>query len=212
MVKNLKSRALLITIVFVIAEISVALESHKLNAQRRPAPNIDYERMTRDFELMSELASMWNLSESTPQEEEIAAFLLRNPLGHYSIVRWPDTGSRRTSTWSGPVPRGTIAVVHTHPNGWSKPSWGDHQEATRTGLPFIVLTRINIWVAEPGSRHATPVVKGFNWTNDTHLASLAQEERRRENGRTIMARADDGEVQPVTDTGTVTSDPRRMRR
>jgi len=65
-----------------------------------------------------------------------------------------------------PIPTGTIADAHTHPNALDpKPSGGDQADATRLNLPFYVVTRDAIWKAVPKQDAPVPVA-GSDWWKD----------------------------------------------
>lgn len=136
---------------------------------------VDYDRVLAHPALMEEFARMVNVTESHPRDIELAAFLVLDASDQLRIVPWGGPEKERTNTWTGPVPRGTIATVHTHPNGWRRPSHEDHQEAVRTGLPFLVLTRWDIWVAEPDSSRSKVLLRNENWRDERYLAALEGE-------------------------------------
>lgn len=133
---------------------------------------IDYRELLERRDLMGQFAEMVLLSEATTAEEELAAFLVRTDRGGLSLVPWPRGNAERTETWRGPIPPGTIAVVHTHPNGWRRPSPADHLEAERTGLPFLVLTRWEIWLASPSRSRSVRLLTARNWTSPNWLTTL----------------------------------------
>lgn len=106
------------------------------------------------FLLLSELAydpevrkAMWQLMEETRygfEENEEAMFIVRGPDGRLSFVRWTSLGVPLKARWTGAVPPGTIAIVHTHPNSRPRPSEVDAATARRLGLPVYVLTHARI--------------------------------------------------------------------
>jgi len=76
-------------------------------------------------------------------ETEEAAFVVLSQTG-LALVRWPVSGRRREARWSGAHPRGTIAIVHTHPNRIPYPSTIDKRTARQRNVPVYVLTRTKI--------------------------------------------------------------------
>ena len=77
-------------------------------------------------------------------ENEEAAFIVRDRAGHVTFVRWPKSAGRYHARWAGAFPKGTIAIVHTHPNFTPEPSLLDERAAQRNGVPVYVLTRTKI--------------------------------------------------------------------
>ena len=182
------ARSSFLAAIAVIIEVALAV---LVRAQETP---LDYDHVLSHRRIMEELASMVNESERNPREIEIAAFLVRDFRNRVALIRWPDSQDERTQTWIGPLPSGVIATVHTHPNGWRKPSPEDHGEATRIGLPFLVLTRWDIWVAEPGKKHATRLVWNEDWRGERYLAALGPREGTRES--TTIAATEPAQPRP----------------
>ncbi|MDQ6802785.1 MAG: hypothetical protein M3041_18435 [Acidobacteriota bacterium] len=85
---------------------------------------------------------------------EQAAFVVRHADGSLSVIDWPSGHLFRKATWSGPVPPGTIAIIHTHPLRMPLPSQIDRVEATRTGLTIYAVTRLQLCSADPHNRIA----------------------------------------------------------
>jgi hypothetical protein len=86
---------------------------------------------------------------SAEEDFEQAAFIIRHPDDSLSMMDWPSGHFFRKASWSGPVPSGTIAIIHTHPLRMPRPSQIDMIEATRTGLTIYVVTRVQLCAAEP---------------------------------------------------------------
>src|SRR5258708_6123940 len=80
---------------------------------------------------------------------EQAAFIIRHQDGGLSTIDWPSGHLFRKASWSGPVPPGTIAIIHTHPLRMPRPSQIDMVEATRTGLTIYAVTPPSIFTPEP---------------------------------------------------------------
>ena len=81
------------------------------------------------------------------EDYEIAAFVVRDPGGALVLQMWPNR-KFRSATWSGPKPKDLLAVIHTHPIGRRLPSRRDIAEAKRLGVPFYVVSRVSLCVAE----------------------------------------------------------------
>jgi hypothetical protein len=94
---------------------------------------------------------------------EEAMFIVRDGAGVLSFVRWMATGSPRHAEWSGPVPAGVIAIVHTHPNAMPRPSAADVHTSLRTRLPVYVVTRERVTKTAAG---ATTVLWKGAWGAD----------------------------------------------
>ena len=89
---------------------------------------------------------------------EEAAFVVGNSEGRLMLVRWPSAGEPDTAWWSGPMPTGTVAIVHTHPNWNPLPSNIDVRTARQSRLPVYVVTRTEISRTTGGS--AEVVLRG----------------------------------------------------
>ena|SRR5688572_16794624 len=79
---------------------------------------------------------------------EHAGFLIREDDGTITFAPWP-RGSFQRATYRGAIPRGTIAVVHTHPRGQPNASPHDVDEARRLRLPMVVVTPRAVTIARP---------------------------------------------------------------
>lgn len=97
-----------------------------------------------------------------PQER--AAFLILHANHRFSCVIWPPTFGYRNERWSGPIPDGTVAIVHTHPEREPQPSSFDVAEAERIGVPILVLTNGSVTVAYPSSNKRVATLAGRAWT------------------------------------------------
>jgi hypothetical protein len=81
------------------------------------------------------------------EDEERAAFLVRRDDGTVALHHWPKSGFR-SARWKGQLPAGVIGVMHTHPVRLPRPSGQDIAEARRLGLPFYVVSRRQLCVAD----------------------------------------------------------------
>jgi proteasome lid subunit RPN8/RPN11 len=75
---------------------------------------------------------------------EEAAFLIRNGAGATFFLHWPSNGESNQATWTGPIPTGTVAILHTHPNYLPLPSNRDIRVARAVAIPVYVITRNRI--------------------------------------------------------------------
>ena len=71
---------------------------------------------------------------------ERAAFLVLSSDGTFDCSVWPPSNGWHSATWSGKIPNGTVAVIHTHPRTIPQPSSHDTREARRLDIPVIVVT------------------------------------------------------------------------
>ena len=83
--------------------------------------------------------------------EEQAAFLIRNATGATFFLRWRSDGQLNRAEWDGPLPAGTVAIVHTHPNWLPLPSKRDNRVALQTSVPVYVITRTRIVRTDGGA-------------------------------------------------------------
>jgi proteasome lid subunit RPN8/RPN11 len=75
---------------------------------------------------------------------EEAAFLIRNAAGATFFLHWRSDGELNQATWTGPIPAGTVAILHTHPNYFPIPSNRDIRVAREIAIPVYVITRNRI--------------------------------------------------------------------
>jgi proteasome lid subunit RPN8/RPN11 len=75
---------------------------------------------------------------------EEAAFLIRNADGATFFLHWRSDGELNQATWTGPIPAGTVAILHTHPNYFPIPSNRDIRVARTIAIPVYVITRNRI--------------------------------------------------------------------
>jgi JAB domain-containing protein similar to deubiquitination enzymes len=85
------------------------------------------------------------------RHSEEAAFVVGNDEGRLMLVRWPRVEEADTALWSGPLPSGIVAIVHTHPNWNPLPSNIDVRTARQSRLPVYVITRTEISRTTGGS-------------------------------------------------------------
>ena len=71
---------------------------------------------------------------------ERAAFLRLRADGTFACDVWGSKLKYQRVDWSGPIPEGTVALVHSHPRSKPNPSQQDIRESERIGIPVIVVT------------------------------------------------------------------------
>ena len=92
-------------------------------------------------------------------ETEDAAFVVRREDGRIEFIKWSSETHHR-ATWRGKLPRGVIAIVHTHPNWIPNPSPTDARTAKLRRVPVYVVTRSHI-IKTTGE--ATETVSKGDW-------------------------------------------------
>ena len=75
------------------------------------------------------------------RSREHGAFVVRTDEGMLYFVAWPPSGERQILRWYGRFPKGTVAILHTHPAGSPMPSRLDAVAARGAHVPVYVLTR-----------------------------------------------------------------------
>ena len=102
---------------------------------------------------------------------EHAAFVVRTPAGTLALQRWPG-GGFHAARWTGAPPKGVIAVMHTHPRERPAPSTQDRAEAKRLHVPFYVVSRAGLCVADAaGGVHCAARIPWL--TRGSSLAGIA---------------------------------------
>src|SRR6266478_4947825 len=104
---------------------------------------------------------------------ERSMWVTQDPKDNYGFVDWPWSATWGKESWKGPLPAGTVADAHIHPNAMNpKPSTsgghtgrGDQGTADMMGLPVYVVTRDAIWKAVPGGKDPVQVA-GSDWTKE----------------------------------------------
>ena len=98
-----------------------------------------------------------------PTVEE-AAFLVRENDGAMKCYLWPRATDRLRQSWLGAIPEGTVAIAHTHPEGYGAwPSRGDRRTARLTGLPIVVVTLWEVTAFDPRTNQVRKVSPSRRW-------------------------------------------------
>ena len=98
------------------------------------------EKILENSDVVSAFNSLLEKAGYGLRNDERAGFLLRDNAGRFHLEVWPATHRYRSEQWSGSIPVGTVAVVHTHPANDPFASVNDCLEAERVGIPIFVLT------------------------------------------------------------------------
>jgi hypothetical protein len=93
--------------------------------------------------------------------QEQAAFLIRDARGATFFLRWRGNGELNRAEWDGPLPAGTVAIIHTHPNWLPLPSNRDIRVAREASVPVYVITLTRIARTDGG---APFVVVSGDWS------------------------------------------------
>ena len=92
---------------------------------------------------------------------EEAAFLTQDSAGRLHAIDWK-SGQHDRASYVGLRPERCIGVMHTHPFGDNKPSFGDRNEAHRIRLPIVVVTPVAVTVAWPDGT-VSSLIDGASW-------------------------------------------------
>jgi proteasome lid subunit RPN8/RPN11 len=126
------------------------------------ALTFDIRHSADDSRVLAVLRDLAMRGAQQPNEQEVAAFVVRDADGSISTVMWPHTANRRSEHYDGTIPVGTVAIAHTHPLFAERPSRGDIEQARRIGLPVYVITRWNLYVVD-STGTVVPLIKQKNW-------------------------------------------------
>jgi len=96
---------------------------------------------------------------------ERAAFVVVDNDGTYRCVEWPSIHVYQAESFSGMIPPNTVAIVHTHPVQFTRPSYHDDDEATRLDLPIYTITIRGVYKSVPGEKAVTITDKQA-WVNE----------------------------------------------
>jgi hypothetical protein len=105
---------------------------------------------------------LWSSRIGSFDRVERAAFIVDHGNGDLECIAWPSTYERERATFSGTIPPGTIAIIHTHPLNVPWPSAGDEREAHRLGIAIYALTPRSVTKAVP-SRETPVLVHQGEW-------------------------------------------------
>lgn len=98
---------------------------------------------------------------------ERAAFIVENLDGTLGCVEWPSMHVYHSEFFRGALPPNAVAIVHTHPAQFPKPSYQDELEATRIGIPIYTLTIRGVYKSVPGQESALVITDKQSWIRET---------------------------------------------
>jgi hypothetical protein len=155
---------------FALPSIWMRLPAAHTDAERvnRPAPHlagVDFILSTFDRPIISKFREAWQRVASGVLPCESVVVIVRLNDGSYSAYMPNPTNEFKsfTFTWQP----GTIAIVHTHPNGSSaQPEDGDLRTADKLRVPIFTITSRGMYVYDPTTRKTTRVLEGLLWRND----------------------------------------------
>ena len=147
------------------------LSSTPQNTTQTPTP----DKLTSNQVVLDDLYCLWKRGGYGFRPTERAEWITENN-GKYGSVPWPWSSRIAEESWKGPLPAGTAAQAHTHPEVTSqtsrtepKPSTTggntggeDQGTADKLGLPVYVVTRNAIWNAIPNAKNPVQVA-GKDW-------------------------------------------------
>jgi len=136
------------------------------------------DNITSNQDVLDMVYCLWKLGGYGVKDTERSTWITNNG-GTYGSVAWPWSAESKKETWKGPLPAGTVANAHTHPNsGGVKPSTsggntgkGDQGTADKIGLPVYVVTRNAIWKAVPNGKNPVQVA-GNDWWKPSEKAKV----------------------------------------
>jgi len=102
----------------------------------------------------------WSNRMGSFDRTERAAFIVDRGDGIIQCVLWPATYERERATFTGAVPQGTVAIIHTHPGNSPWPSNNDMALARRLGIPVYAMTPLMVTKAAPDDDVPLLVHKG----------------------------------------------------
>jgi len=103
-------------------------------------------------------------------DQETAAWVVADPrTGELSCRLWPPTAKRGEARWSGPMPRGVVAQVHSHPTRaasgrqWTpRPSQNDCRAARELAVPVLTVSLEGVYECRPADGQVVPHL-GAGW-------------------------------------------------
>jgi len=103
-------------------------------------------------------------------DQESAAWLVADPRsGELSCRLWPPTARRGEARWSGAMPRGVVAQIHSHPTRaasgrqWTpRPSQNDCRTARALAVPVLTVSVEGVYECRPADGRIVPHL-GAGW-------------------------------------------------
>ena len=132
-------------------------------ATEASADSFDFRRAADDPQVLKSLQDLAVRGANLADDQEVAAFIVRDASGGTTCRLWPHTANLRSEHYRGGIPTGAVAVAHTHPLYAEQPSRGDVAESKRIGLPIYVITRWNLYVVDPRTGERVLLIVHKNW-------------------------------------------------
>jgi hypothetical protein len=108
------------------------------------AASISQPEVICDAKVLARSRQLLQQSRYGYDDRERAAWIVRAPNGALDTVTWPYGAAAYEATFTGSMPDGSIAIIHTHPNRSPYPSGGDEDLARRKRITVYVLTHSGI--------------------------------------------------------------------
>ena len=132
-------------------------------ASHSAAESFDVRRAADDPQVLAVMQDIARRGALQTDQQEVAAFLVRDESGAIASSLWPHTANRRSEHYEGAIPAGTVAIAHTHPIFAERPSRGDIEQARKIGIPIYVITRWSLYVVDE-TGDVTALIAHRNWT------------------------------------------------
>jgi len=97
---------------------------------------------------------------------ERAAWVVQNSDGSIACQGWPWKHAYLAETFQGLKPANTIAIAHTHPVQYPKPSNQDQMQATQLGIPIYVITIRGVYKVVPGASRIAALTELQSWIRE----------------------------------------------
>lgn len=105
---------------------------------------------------------LWRKARFGHERRERAAWVVAGEDGALAWREWPPSGFFDREVWHGPMPEGTIAIVHTHADGADpRPSLQDAATARLRNVLVYAISRSGVFRVTPGG--TTERVAGEEW-------------------------------------------------
>lgn len=116
----------------------------------RPSPELVLALSLLEGGIRAPAYRLWASAEFGYTPRECAAWVVSGEAEGTRWVAWPNGRRFLAARWTGPIPAGAVAIVHTHPAVVDpKPSEQDIETAGHLGIPVYTVSRSGIWKALP---------------------------------------------------------------
>jgi proteasome lid subunit RPN8/RPN11 len=104
---------------------------------------------------------------------ERAEFIIANPDGTVTCDEWPSNHGYQAEHYTGAIPKNAIAIVHTHPVQYPRPSAQDEEEASKLGIPVYTLTIRAVYKSLPAQKQPELVTDRQSWIKETPASTAS---------------------------------------